>query len=68
MTAVLSMLDNKGWYPFNKTIKLLRTHHLAGGGDPRDFPKFLEDNGIKADGFLIFVDDRATTLEQLLKD
>lgn len=68
MRKILSMLDDTGWYDFRKTIQLLRKGHLDSGGDPRDFPKFLEENGIKANGFLITVDDRATALEQLLKD
>lgn len=68
MTKVLSMLGGAGWYDFQKTIQLFRKNHLESGGDPRDFPKFLEENGIKANGLLITVDDRATALEQLLKD
>lgn len=68
MPEILNLLDDKGWYPFRKKLQLIRKYHLESGGDPRDFPKFLEEHGIKADGFLIFVDERATTLEQLLKD
>ena len=68
MVKTLNLLDDDGWYEFNKSVQLFRKNFLQSGGDPVDFPKFLEENGIQADGFLIIVDDRATTLEQLLKD
>lgn len=65
---ILNILDDKGWYDFRNQIQLFRKSFLENGGDPVDFPKFLEENGVKADGILITVDDRATALEQLLKD
>ena len=68
MAKTLNLLDDNGWYEFNKTIQLFRGSFLQSGGDPKDFPTFLEENGILADGFLIIVDDRASALEQLLKD
>lgn len=55
-------------YSIVELIKKLRTSHLENGGDPVDFPQFLEDQGIKAIGPLLRVEDSATALATLLKD
>jgi hypothetical protein len=68
MDKFLSMFDEKGWFELRNQVQLFRKSFLESGGDPVDFPKFLEENGIKANGFLITVDDRASALEQFLKD
>lgn len=67
MAKIVHLLGSND-YDFVKTIKLFRTHHLASGGDPRDFPAFLEQNGITTKGFLTTISDEAIALEQLLKD
>ena len=68
MTKYLSLFDNRGQDDLYRKVQLFRKSFLENGGDPVAFPKFLEENGIKVKGHLIVIDDRATALEQLLKD
>lgn len=68
MSKMVHLLGNEGTRDLYKIIKLFRSHHLASGGDPRDFPKFLEENGITTKGFLTHISDSAIALETLLKD
>lgn len=55
-------------YELYQLVNKLRRTHLESGGDPTEFPKFLEENGIKAIGPLIKVDDSAKAMAALLKD
>lgn len=57
-----------GNYELFELIGKLRQIHLESGGDPTEFPNFLEENGIKAIGPLIKVDDNAKAMATLLKD
>ena len=38
-------------------ISELRQQHLADKGDPRDFPDFLDRQGIRVEGWNIIIDD-----------
>ena len=68
MDQFFSQFGEKGCFDLSTKVRLFRKSFLESGGDLADFPKFLEENGIKADGASITVDDRANTLEQFLKD
>lgn len=48
-----------------KLIQDLRARHLAEGGDPIDFPKYLEEAGVKAVGQFIVVQDEFALMAKL---
>lgn len=41
-----------------KLIQEIRSQHLNEGGDPLDFPKYLEDAGVRMDGPLVVITDQ----------
>jgi len=52
-------------YSIRRMIMDLRSQHLAAGGDPVDFPAYLEAAGVKADGQFIVVDGQFELMAKL---
>jgi hypothetical protein len=50
---------------FAPLITDLRQQHLAEGGDPVDFPVYLNDNGIHTVGIYTFIPDSVATYAEL---
>lgn len=63
-----NMLSGGIDYDTQQYIKTVRAAFLEGGGDPVDFPNFLQEHGISAVGPFIKVDGSAKTAMALMKD
>jgi len=48
-----------------KLIQTIRTQHLAEGGDPKDFPEYLKQNGVEMVGPLVKISDEFATMAKL---
>ena len=62
--------SGNSWLDFHysadaKLIQALRETHLSEGGDPIDFPKYLEEAGVKAIGPYIVVEDEFSLMAKL---
>ena len=59
--AVFNLLSKVGnqddWYLFSKLTLFLKEQAKKDGIDDLDFPKYMEDQGARAVGPLIIVDD-----------